>query len=110
MKHPQDPATGLKLCIERDYPDFRMFYEANRTRIYDSIVEGFQMLARNSAPLVPLTIHATVEGISWDTEFKLSRERMDLLTDYIIPFFSSREDFEKCAVIQSIVNQLNNAA
>jgi len=96
-----------KLYIKGIYEDFTDFYDINKRSIYEHFVAVFEGFRENTNKRVlTLYIQAIIKGLHWDTEFKFSRKESIVLMRDVLPYFESVEDYEKCAEIKKLYEEL----
>lgn len=96
-----------KMYIKGTYQDFTDFYDINKRSIYESFVAVFEGFKENANKRVlTLYIQAIIRGLNWDTEFKFNRKESIVLMRDVLPYFESIEDYEKCAEIKNLYEEL----
>lgn len=109
MAYTSKTKTPYKtMYIKGKYTDFNDFYDINKKSIYENIVEVFKGFKGTKKRVLSLYIQAIIQGLEWDTEFKFSRNETIVLSRDVIPFFESIEDYEKCAEIKNLYEDLTN--
>lgn len=99
--------ADIQISIDKDYADFKDFYDNNKDTIYRNLVELFKRLLENGTPSQTLFISAKIQGIPWNTDFTMDKKSKQTLVENIIPYFEETEDYEFCAEILDIYNRLN---
>ena len=109
MSYTSKTKTPYKtLHIKGKYTDFNDFYDINKQSIYENIVEVFKGFKETKKRVLSLYVQAIIQGLEWDTEFKFNRNETIVLSRDVIPFFESIEDYEKCAEIKNLYEDLTN--
>ena len=99
--------TNIKIKLEKDYDDFKSFYDENIVLIYKSTVELFSLFKNNRVKKLRLSVDAKIDGLKWGTDFEYSRTDSIILVRDLLPYFENIEDFETCIEIRDIYNDLN---
>lgn len=89
--------SGTTLQIQTQYDDFGSFMAETKDPVYRTISTAFKELSNKKQ--VTVTVKALVENIEFESVLEFTKENSYMLTDIIIPFFESVEDYETCAEV-----------
>lgn len=92
----------IPLVIENEYSDFNDFCQKEKHLICSKILESFEEMLNTDGLDKKLFVVATVGGITFDTEFHISKNNMDLLTKTVGDYFKNNEEYEYCDRIQKL--------
>jgi hypothetical protein len=95
-----------RLVCKGDYPSFPDFYEKNKEIIYKTIIDVFDAFKVKNDKNLLLLVTAKIDGFSWKTEFKFSKNESIILKRDILPHFELNEDYETCERIKILHNEL----
>jgi hypothetical protein len=98
----------IKMYIKGSYESFDDFYDVNKREIYNNLFLLFEGFKDKKNKYLSLYVQAIIRGIEWDTEFKYQRDETIVLTNELIPYFESIEDYEKCHEIKLLHESLTN--
>jgi len=92
---------NVPLLIENSYSDFFEFIEKEKYQICYKILELFEEMINNGFEK-KLLVTATVQEITFHTEYNINIENLNLLT-VINNYFENTEEYEICARIQKLI-------
>jgi len=95
-----------KLLFEEDYSDFADFYDENKHIIYSEIVELFSEFQEVRIKTISLVVVAKIQNMDWNTEIKFDRKNIKILSNEILKYFESIDDYESCQKIVKLYNDL----
>lgn len=98
----------ISLEIQGKYNDFTDFYDENKKIIYESIFDIFTELKTTRKKSLDLYVSAKIKTLDWDTKFIFHKQEAIVLTRDLMPFFEDTEDYEKCAEIKKLYEELTN--
>jgi hypothetical protein len=98
-----------KIYFKGRYKDFSDFYDEAKRPIYEAIIEVFKGFKDSNKRVLSLYLTALIQGLEWDSEFKFNRNETIVLTRDILPFFEGIEDYEKCAEIKNLYEELTKS-
>ena len=102
-----DTKPDFEMLLNKNYKDFKEFYDENKVKIYKSIIQLFSHIKNNNKKS-SLRIGAKIDNIEWDTDFNYSIEDSIILKRDLLPFFEKIDDFETCIMIRDLYNDLVN--
>lgn len=89
-----------------DYDSFEVFYNDNKSEIYESIVAIFESFKTSPKNVLTINIRTTINGMFWDTDISFTRDQYFVLKRDILPYFEEEEDYEICDRIMKVHNEL----
>lgn len=107
----------IEIIIAGKYQDFDDFFETNKTKIYDGIVDCFNLLSNSDRKTIRYKISATTISepsdletvmVEFKTEFLFRKSESSLLIDYILGHYEEIEQYEKCSEIINLHKRLTN--
>jgi len=108
----------IEISIAGKYSDFNDFFEGNKTKIYDGIINCFQLLSNSKRKAIKYLISATTLSepsksetvvIEFKTEFFFKKSECSLLIDYVLGHYEEIEEYEKCSEIINLHKRLTNS-
>ena len=106
-----DNYSIVKFHIEKTYPDFTTFYSDTKDVIFRKILSVFEDLVTSENDKTRLIIIANVEKFEFDSNFFFEKSDPEILCRLINPYFETNEDYETCAKVIDVYNnlkQINN--
>jgi hypothetical protein len=98
----------IPMLIENDYPNFIDFLKNEKYGIYHKILEAFELMMTNNN-IKKLLVVAKVEGVTFNTEFNINKNNIELLSKTVMPYFVKIEDYESCIRIQKLCLELKKS-
>lgn len=91
------------LRIESNYTDFTEFYDVNKDKIYNEIIDVFKEFLNTKEIELSLKIVATIKGLDWNSNFTFNviNDTRLLMSD-ILPYYIENEMYEKCSEIRKL--------
>jgi hypothetical protein len=91
------------LKIESNYTDFTEFYDVNKVKIYNEIIDVFKEFLNTKEIELSLKIEATIKGLNWNSDFTFNviNDTRLLMSD-ILPYYIENEMYEKCSDIRNL--------
>lgn len=92
-----------KLIIRSNYIDFTEFYDVNKVKIYNEIIDVFKEFLNTKEIELSLKIEAIIKGLDWNTDFTFNviNDTRLLMSD-ILPYYIENEMYEKCSEIRKL--------
>lgn len=89
--------------ISSNYKDFNEFYDQNKVKIYNEIIEIFKEFLNTKEIELSLKIEAIIKGINWNSDFTFNlMNDVRLLMSDILPYYIENEMYEKCSEIKKL--------
>jgi hypothetical protein len=105
MKAEKEMNTKIfkTLIIRSKYTDFTEFYDVNKVKIYNEIIDVFKEFLNTKEIELSLKIVATIKGLDWNSDFTFNviNDTRLLMSD-IIPYYIENEMYEKCSEIRKL--------
>lgn len=95
-----------QLIIEKKYDRFEDFYDNEKQKIYEKIVEVYEKNTQNDTNENSLNVVAYVDGVEFTAEFYIDKNNTAILTETINPYFEENEDYELCDKIYKILRSI----
>jgi hypothetical protein len=91
------------LKIRSNYIDFTEFYDVNKVKIYNEIIDVFKEFLNTKEIKLSLKIEATIKGLNWNSDFTFNviNDTRLLMSD-ILPYYIENEMYEKCSEIRKL--------
>ena len=91
------------LIIRSNYIDFTEFYDVNKVKIYNEIIDVFKEFLNTKEIELSLKIEAIIKGLDWNTDFTFNviNDTRLLMSD-ILPYYIENEMYEKCSEIRKL--------
>ena len=91
------------LKIRSNYIDFTEFYDENKVKIYNEIIDVFKEFLNTKEIELSLKIEATIKGLDWNSDFTFNviNDTRLLMSD-ILPYYIENEMYEKCSDIRNL--------
>ena len=91
------------LKIRYNYTDFTEFYDVNKVKIYNEIIDIFKEFLNTKEIELSLKIVATIKGLDWNSDFTFNviNDTRLLMSD-ILPYYIENEMYEKCSEIRKL--------
>ena len=91
------------LKIRSNYIDFTEFYDENKVKIYNEIIDVFKEFLNTKEIELSLKIEATIKGLNWNSDFTFNviNDTRLLMSD-ILPYYIENEMYEKCSDIRNL--------
>jgi hypothetical protein len=99
--------NDLVIDLDKNYQDFRHFYDENKSIIYKSIIEIFEKFKTTKKKNLKLLVKAIIMDLEFETEFCYTKNENFVLTRDLMPYFEQIEDFETCARIRDLSKEFN---
>jgi hypothetical protein len=104
-----NPKNGTSvLDIDMNFPSFPVFFDNSKQFIYKKMIDVFNELHDQKIKSKTLVVNARINGITFSTEFNINVEIPYMITEIIIPFFESIEDYEFCYTAMTTYEMLIN--
>lgn len=102
MKH-----VYLSLILSTNQEEFNDFLDESRGKIYELIYTLFEQLHEQNIENGTVNVSAIINGYDWnhDIDFNISQFHEVLKVD-LLPYFEKTEDYEMCAKIKKLCDQL----
>ena len=98
----------IKLVLDKNYESFGEFYGENIIKIYNSIIDVFDLLIDEDVDkTITLHIEAKINDFEWDTDFIYSKKNAIVLKRDLLPYFEKIEDYKTCIKIRDIYKKIN---
>jgi len=105
MKAEKEMNTKIfkTLIIRSKYTDFTEFYDVNKVKIYNEIIDVFKEFLNTKEIELSLKIVATIKGLDWNSNFTFNviNDTRLLMSD-ILPYYIENEMYEKCSDIRNL--------
>jgi hypothetical protein len=105
MKAEKEMNTKIfkTLIIRSKYTDFTEFYNVNKVKIYNEIIDVFKEFLNTKEIELSLKIVATIKGLDWNSNFTFNviNDTRLLMSD-ILPYYIVNEMYEKCSEIRKL--------
>lgn len=98
--------NDVKIKLEKDYENFKNFYDENIVLIYKSIVDLFELFRNKRKKTIKLSVDAKINGLKWGTDFIYHRTDINVLNRDLLPYFENIEDYETCIQIRNLYTEL----
>lgn len=98
--------SGHTLEIQTAYEDFGSFMDETRDPVYRTIFSAFKELMEKKTPTVTVTVRAHVDNMDVESVLEFSKENSNMLTEIILPYFESVEEYEMCSEVLKIHKKL----
>ena len=91
------------LIIRSNYINFTEFYDVNKVKIYNEIIDVFKEFLNSKEIELTLKIEATIKGLDWNSDFTFNviNDTRLLMSD-ILPYYIENEMYEKCSDIRNL--------
>jgi hypothetical protein len=104
----------IEVVITGKYNGYIDFFEKNKTRIYEGIIECFDLLSTSKRKTIKYLVQSTtvselVGPVDFSTEFVFRKNEADILIDFVLTHFEQIEEYEKCRDILNLHKKLTNS-
>lgn len=97
----------IPMLIEADYSSFEDFYKNEKHNIYSKILDVFDEILKENIKESKLLVVARIDGVIFDTDFKITKDNKDLLIKTVMPYFEEIEEYETCQRIKELLSCLS---
>jgi uncharacterized protein with WD repeat len=105
----------IETRITGEYNDFSEFYSLNRTKIYDDIINCFELICDSKRKTIKYVVHGTlvtrisdhsISIFELKTDYFLKKHDCKLMIKTILTHFEEIEEYEKCGKIINLYKRL----
>lgn len=96
----------VPMLIKKNYSSFDDFYKHEKHNIYNEILNIFDDILKGNIKESKLLVIARIDGVIFNTDFKINRNNTSLLTETIIPYFEQLEEYETCQRVKELLSCL----
>lgn len=97
---------NVKLVFEKEYSNYKEFYQNNKTEIYTEIIKLFYLMKNDIENEYTISICWNVNDFEINTDIKYNKLSIDQLNYLILPHFEKIEEYERCSEIKKLYNDL----
>ena len=98
----------IELTIDKTYSNFEDFYSENKYGIFVGFLELFyEMENIPEQDMFSLIINWKINDSNVHTEYQYDRSAINMLTDFLLPYFEQLEEYEMCSEIKELYTRLH---